>query len=104
MATKKKLLDANVRLLATKLFVALDTPRSLTAEILMRHGEWDQMMQLSVDPAHYFDSSIGADRYLRDRQASDFLRKYPGLPAGVDTKQVAAQNWLACEKLCGLRT
>lgn len=102
MAKKKeeKTLDANVRLLARKLFESLDTPRSLTAALLLKYGEWDQLMQLNVDPSHYIDSSIGADRYLRDRQASDFLRKYPGLPAGVDTKQVAIENWLACERQC----
>lgn len=100
MAKKKEPLDANVKAMATKLFVALDTPRSLTAEILMRYEEWDQLLRLQVDPAHYFDSSIGADRYLRDRQASDFLRKYPGNITGVQTDEVAAENWLACEKSC----
>lgn len=100
MAKKKNGLDADVRRLASKLFEALDSPRSLTAAMLLKYGEWDQLMQLSVDPSHYPDSPWGAEQLLRDRQASDFLRKYPGLPAGVDTREAAFRGWLACEKQC----
>lgn len=100
MAKKKSSLDANVRTLALKLFGALDTPRALTCYLLVQAGEWDQLLQLAVDPSSYIDTSIGADRYLRDRQATDFLRKFPGVPSSVDTKEEASKNWVACEKAC----
>ena len=81
---------------ATDLYVSLDTPVSLSCEILLRYGELAQLVQRSVDPSHYLDW-----RRLRDdRQAVDFLRKVPFEVEGLDARGTAVQKFWAAEADC----
>lgn len=50
---------------------SIDTPRALTVEILARHGEWGQLLNLRTDPLHYLKSY----QYLQDNSCTEFLRK-----------------------------
>lgn len=85
-----------VREVALDLMVALDCPRSLSVAILIRYGEWAQLTLVSANPLEYCDSLD----YLRAAQASDFLRKFPALPTGIDTRKRALESWWESEKQC----
>jgi len=43
-------LERDVQRIAARTFSALDTPRSLTASLLLKYGEWDQLVRLEFDP------------------------------------------------------
>lgn len=94
------MLDKQVVDMSRALYADLDTPISLGVYLRQKYGEWDQFLAMRADPAVYIDSSLGADRYLRDAQAIELLRKYPGLPAKVDRKAVAVAGFWAAEKQC----
>lgn len=94
-------LDRDVQRLALRLMRALDTPRALTVALLVEHGEWDQLTSLKVDPLHYEPRFFaGIEKYRRDQQASEFLRKFDGLPTSFDTAQVARETFLLTERQC----
>lgn len=94
----------------------LATPRSLTVFLMVKHGEWDQLVNLSVDPAHFLDRGYhqavaklgfrlpdgfrGSDHYWRDAVATSFLRKCEGLPTSFDRKAAAYESFYKCEKEC----
>lgn len=73
------------------------TPRALTVEILLRYGEWDQLVSLECDPKHY----LNADSYRHDVAVTDFLRKADFLPTTFDRKKAAEENFLLSERQCG---
>lgn len=68
-----------------RLLEDLDTPRSLTATLLIRHGEWGQLLRLKCDPAQY---DHDADKYFRDVTATEFLRKCADLPGTSEQERV----------------
>lgn len=76
----------------------VDTPRSLMVKLLIEHGEWDQLGNLTCDPALY----LTADAYMLDACSTDILRKCKNLP-GVKPealRKAAYAKWLEAEKLC----
>lgn len=76
----------------------LDTPRSLTAWLLIKHEEFSQLVNLSCDPTAYDDPEV----YFRDAAATDFLRKMQGLPTGIDLESEALKAFNIAEKQCCL--
>lgn len=92
-------LSQPVQSLATEIFSGLASPRALSAYLLMKYGEWDQLASLSIDPKHYLSS----EPFWVDSQATNLLRKYEPLPTSFDRKAVAEESFLSCEKEC-LRT
>lgn len=74
----------------------LDTPRSLTVALLIKHCEWQQLIDLEVNPLDYQDHSNFADDYL----ATSLLSKSPNLPLGIDRKQVALDSFMESERRC----
>lgn len=99
------MLSPDVKRVALRLMSALDTPRSLTVKTLIENGEWDQLFSLSVDPSLYEPLYFaGVEKYRRDVQATDFLRKLD-----VDDEErkedLIAECWsdfLSCERECYL--
>lgn len=85
---------------ALSLYERLNTPRSLTAAILLRYREFDQLASLRADPLDYLEGPWGAMAYYRDAQASDFLRKSPLLPVSTNAEQAAVENFDKCELHC----
>ncbi|DAD50747.1 RNA-directed RNA polymerase [ssRNA phage SRR6960803_11] len=78
----------------------IGTPRSLMVKLLIEHGEWAQLGNLTVEPAHY----LTADAYMLDASATEILRKFKSLP-GVskdDLRNKAFAKWLEAEKLCAV--
>jgi hypothetical protein len=83
---------------ARKLFCAIDTPRALTCEILVRYGEWDQLATLRLDPSVYTD----ARAYYLDCLATEFLRKHRTLPTSYDKAREAESKFWDAERLCAI--
>lgn len=74
----------------------LDTARSLTVTILLRHSEYRQLVELTCEPRNY-DCAV---RYAKSAAASDLLRKYPGLPTGIDLEAAAVESFWDSERIC----
>lgn len=72
-----------------------NTPRAVQVAMLVRYEEWDQLVSLHADPALYLD----ADRFRRDNQVSEFLRKCDGLPTTFNKSEAALAEFWRCEKL-----
>lgn len=87
----------------------LGTPRALTAWLLFKHKEWDQLVQLGLDPLQYSADPLdliqlglplrAAERYRRDKQATDLLRKIP-FPTSSARESVARASWEEAENQC----
>lgn len=87
---------------ATQLYRYLNTPRALSCYLLTKNGEWDTLATMAIDPAHYLDTPSGAEKLRRDAQATDFLRKFEGLPTSFDLEKRALDSFKACEEQCAI--
>lgn len=83
---------------ALRIFEGLDTPRSLTCALLAKHGEWDQLATLSIDPSLY--TGTQAEKFRCDALATGLLKKLPALPTSWDRKEAAISSFLAAERQC----
>jgi len=81
---------------AADLFESLDTPVSLSCEILLRYGEVKQLVSKTVTPSDYSD----AFRFRDDYQAVSFLKKAPLVIEGVDPLAAAKEKFFASEVSC----
>lgn len=90
------ILAPEIRKLAEVYYESLDCPRSLTASILLKYDEFDQLAKLKATPSDY---EI-AGSYHAAASASDLLRKYPGLPVKVDPEYEARKSWYQSEQQC----
>ncbi|DAD51853.1 TPA_asm: RNA-directed RNA polymerase [ssRNA phage Gephyllon.2_12] len=91
---RPELLDS----VATDFYVAINTPVSLSCEILLRYGEREQLARKTVDPRHYKTSFS----FRNDYQAVAFLKKAPVKIAGVDPEAAAREKFLEAEEACRL--
>lgn len=84
----------------------LDRARSLTAMILYRHGEWDQLSSLKVSPSEYCTSPFpginfqSINDFKKDVNITEILRKQEDLPTTFDRDQVAIDNFFSSEEGC----
>jgi hypothetical protein len=74
----------------------LATPRALTVAIMLRYGDWKGILSLKIDPRHY----ESPERYFRDAQATELLRKFNMPVSGVDKRRPAVEKWLDGERSC----
>lgn len=74
----------------------LDTPRSLTVAILIRYGEWDQLVSLQIDPRLYIDSHS----FFKDNLITELNRKNADVPTSFDRKAEAERNFWIAERQC----
>lgn len=81
---------------ATDLYEQLNTPISLSCEILLRYGELEQLVRKAVSSQDYLFSSKFADDY----QAVSFLKKAPLVIAGVDPEANASKKFEEAEEAC----
>lgn len=93
---KAGVLAPEIRELSQVYYESLACPRSLTAAILLRYDEFDQVARLRAKPDDYANA---ADFHLA-ALASDWLRKYPGLPVRVDPEIEAKKSWYQSEREC----
>ncbi|UHM27615.1 MAG: RNA-dependent RNA polymerase [Fushun levivirus 1] len=81
---------------ALSVMEGLACPRSLTVAILLRHGEWQQLLELRCNPHHY-DTS---EAYYGAVSATDLLRKCPDLPIKLNRREAALKTWWEAERQC----
>jgi len=74
----------------------LGDSRALTVAILVRYGEWDQLVSLSCDPYHYQTATA----YASANASTSFLRKMKGLPTSFDQMATAYSRWDSGESDC----
>lgn len=79
-----------------KLLTDLNTKVSLDVLSRIDSGDYRSLVNLSIDPSNY----ESADSFKSDYVAISFLKKYVGLPTGIDTKAVAEDAFLVCEARC----
>lgn len=91
--SKELELELNV---VTKLCAEIDTPRALTVKLLLENREYEQYLDLSIDPSLYQDVSNFADDYL----VTEILRKSKELPLDVDRYKVAKDSFYEAEAQC----
>jgi hypothetical protein len=89
-------LQQSVERTALAMCEGLASPVSLGVYLRIKHGEWDDLASMRVDPKHYLDASA----YARDTQCVSFLRKYQELPTTVDREAVALENFWLSERQC----
>jgi hypothetical protein len=77
-------------------YEALDCPRSLTAALLYKYQEYDQLVSLEVDPSHYNSCESFRDAYL----ASSLLLRSKFLETSFDREQLAIAKFLKFEDGC----
>lgn len=77
---------------------SVDTPRSLTVEILARNNEWGQLLALRTDPKHYLD----AHHYRQDNSCTELLRKcrLDGVVSEKVRRKRAIDSFWESEALC----
>jgi len=86
----------NISGIVFKLLEDLNTPRSLSVFLLIKNGEYGQLVNLDVDPLHY----NSPDSFRSDAIATDLLRKCAGLPTGINTREVAIKTFFDTERIC----
>jgi len=74
----------------------LHCARAVTVAILLRYGEWNQLVELTTDPSHYSDAYAFAKAY----QATEFLRKFDGLATTYDKERAARESFVDSERQC----
>ena len=82
---------------AVDLFESLNTPVSLSCEILLRYGEVEQLVRKTVNPRDY---SLPL-RFRDDYQAVSFLKKTPLEIEGVDPLMASKEKFFESEVSCG---
>lgn len=93
-------LELSLRKVAVALYCHLNTPKSLACEIALRYKEFGVLADMAAQPVHYLEGPWGAEKYRRDAQACDFLRKSPLLPMRVSKRKAAEEAFFECEKQC----
>jgi hypothetical protein len=74
----------------------IGTVRSLTVSLLAAYGEWQQLLELSIDPTRYDDPLSFADDYL----VTSVMQKNPRLPTSIDKSAVAIDKFKKSEEVC----
>lgn len=81
---------------AKALFKGIGTARALTCHLLVKYGEWEQLLDLTCNPLHYNDPQHFADDHL----VTSVLQKNPRLPTSIDRRATAIGKFYDAEKLC----
>lgn len=98
--------DPGLRKVAMSLYEHLNTPKSLACWLLAKHGrgpaEGDQLVAMTADPRNYLDNPAGAERFRRDAQAANFVRKSPLIRTSHDRRAAALRTFEECEAQCSV--
>jgi len=77
-------------------FSSLNAPKSLAAWLLYKHGEYQQLLDLDVNPMDYNDPF----RFRDDYAAVSFLSKADFLPLAVSKQDAAFSKFFKYEEKC----
>lgn len=94
--------DSRVFKLEQQVLLALceniGSPRALTVHLLVKAGEYKQLLELEVNPLNYTEKDL--DKFAGDYLVTAALSKSPRLPINVDKKEVAFGKFRDAERLC----
>jgi len=79
-----------------ELCILIDSPKSHAVFLLIKYKEFNQLMELTLNPEDYEDPQHFADDYL----VLEVLRKSPNLDLGIDRAQVAVTSFFTSEARC----
>lgn len=82
--------------LAIGFLESLGGARALSISIMLRYGEYDQIVSLAIDPMDYIDEHDFRSDYV----ATEYLSKSKWLPLSFDREEVAYQKFLDAEIQC----
>jgi hypothetical protein len=82
--------------LTIQLCEAVDSPRSVAVAIMLRHGLYQEYMDLQCDPLNYNQPEVFSGDYL----VSEILRKSPNIPLGINRAEQAKSSFWDSELLC----
>ncbi len=74
----------------------INTVRSLTVYLLLKYGEYDQYVQLDLDPSRYSSPTLLMDDY----QVTRILSKHIDLPTSFDRRGAALDSFKTAEAVC----
>jgi hypothetical protein len=83
---------------AEQILMSLNCARALSVVILMRHGHWDDIANLGINPLDYNDPEV----FFRSYQATRLLSKARWLPTTIDTRAVGVRKFQEAEEQCRL--
>lgn len=72
------------------------TPRALSVYLLLRAGEWDQLVDMDINPLDYFDPRS----FALDYQVTKVFSKVSNVPTSFDRRGRALEKWLQAESKC----
>jgi hypothetical protein len=79
------------------LFEAVNSPRSLAAWILLKNGEFAQLVNLEINPQNYLEAKAFKDDYL----VTKFLSKYPDFRhKDLNPEKAALESFFKYEEAC----
>lgn len=81
-----------------KLCEEFQSVRALSIKLLVKSGEWAQLLELKCDPLHYVERD--ASKFRDDYLLTSILQKNPRLPIKVDKSSVALDKFLSAEHRC----
>lgn len=98
MTVKHKDLVARLELdVALSLCENIGTPRALSVWLLIKNNEFQQLLDLSIDPNNY-EGAVSAFR--DDYLVTSMLQKNQRLPVAIDRRQVALDKFRSAEAAC----
>jgi hypothetical protein len=93
----RTLSEMTMQSVSLELCEAVDSPRSLAVHLLLKAGEYAQLVNLEVNPDNYDEPKRFADDYL----VSKFLSKYPDFShEELDPEGKALESFFKFEDIC----
>lgn len=86
----------NALTIAASLYEAIGTPLSLRLLGLLQEGKYLELVTTDLDPRDYSN----AKSYYLDAMAVGFLKKFDGLPTGLDLEALAEREFFQSEAEC----
>lgn len=81
-----------------KLCESFNTARSLSVYLMVKYGQWDELIALTIDPLYYREADV--DKFRCDYQVTAALSKNARVPLGVNREAVALEKFRAAEDQC----
>lgn len=87
----------SLRRFASSFWECVNTPRALSCHLLMKYGEWDQLVDRPFSPVHDY---IDAKSFDLDYQAVSLMKKAAILPTSFDRRERAKAKFKETELAC----
>lgn len=84
--------------ISTAFYAAINTPRALALEIMLRYGEYEQLIKMEINPLHYCEKD--KRRFRDDYHATSYLSKCSWIPTNIDKESVAFESFQKSEVDC----